>query len=129
MRLSCARAGVLGGGGHWGARPDAALAGAAARALGELAILAGPRFRVRQYRSQVWTRWPTSRLTEIFGTPAVYHDLVGAMVDGGTILDAGMVYFDARLWARYPTVEVRIADVCLDSQDAVLLAALSRALV
>jgi carboxylate-amine ligase len=39
-----------------------------------------------------------------------------------------MVYFDARLSAHYPTVEVRVADVCLDAADAVLQAALVRAL-
>ena len=40
-----------------------------------------------------------------------------------------MVYFDARLSARYPTVEVRIADVQPEAADTVLLAALVRALV
>ena len=40
-----------------------------------------------------------------------------------------MVYFDARLSQRYPTLEVRIADVCLRHEDAVLIAALVRALV
>ena len=40
-----------------------------------------------------------------------------------------MVYFDARLSAEHPTLEVRVADVCLDVDDAVLLAALVRALV
>ena len=37
-----------------------------------------------------------------------------------------MVYFDARLSSRYPTVEVRVADVCLDADDAALQAALVR---
>ena len=40
-----------------------------------------------------------------------------------------MVYFDARLSARYATVEIRVADVCTDLDDAVLVAALCRALV
>jgi glutamate---cysteine ligase / carboxylate-amine ligase len=40
-----------------------------------------------------------------------------------------MVYFDARLSQRYPTLEIRIADVCLRADDAVLIAALARALV
>jgi carboxylate-amine ligase len=53
---------------------------------------------------------------------------VDALAASGTILDTGMVYFDARLSARYPTVEVRVADVCLDPADAVLLAALVRGL-
>ena len=40
-----------------------------------------------------------------------------------------MVYFDARLSEHYPTLEIRIADVCLYADDAVLIAALARALV
>ena len=51
------------------------------------------------------------------------------MVASDTVLDRGMVYFDARLSAQHPTLEVRVADVCLDVDDAVLLAALARALV
>ncbi|WUH57410.1 glutamate-cysteine ligase family protein [Streptomyces sp. NBC_00442] len=39
------------------------------------------------------------------------------------------VHFDARLSARCPTVEVRVADVCLQPSTAVLIAALVRALV
>ena len=44
-------------------------------------------------------------------------------------LDERSVYFWARLSPRYPTVEVRVADVCLDAGTAVLLAGLIRALV
>ena len=51
------------------------------------------------------------------------------MVRTGTLLDSGMVYFDARLSQHYPTLEVRIADVCLRHEDAVLIAALVRGLV
>ena len=40
-----------------------------------------------------------------------------------------MAYFDARLSDRYPTVEIRVTDVCLFLADAVLVAALARALV
>jgi carboxylate-amine ligase len=44
-------------------------------------------------------------------------------------LDPGMIYFDARLSRHAPTVEVRVADVCLMPHDAGALAALVRALV
>ncbi|MEK8228840.1 hypothetical protein NKG05_26950 [Oerskovia sp. M15] len=47
----------------------------------------------------------------------------------GTILDTAMIYFDARLSESYPTVEIRVADVCLDADSATLLAALARGLV
>ncbi|MGC5166404.1 carboxylate-amine ligase [Luteimicrobium sp. DT211] len=81
------------------------------------------------YRAQVWNRWPTSGPTQPFGSVAAYRAAVDRLVATGTALDEGMVYFDARLSARYPTVEVRVADVCLDLEDAVLLAALARGLV
>lgn len=80
------------------------------------------------YRSQVWGRWPTSGATAPFGDAATYRGVVADLLRTGTVLDDGMIYFDARLSARYPTVEVRVADVCLDAQDAVLQAVLVRAL-
>lgn len=45
------------------------------------------------------------------------------------LLDRHMVYLDARLSDSYPTVEVRVADVCLDPSDTVVVAGLVRALV
>jgi glutamate---cysteine ligase / carboxylate-amine ligase len=81
------------------------------------------------FRSQVWGRWPSAGPTELFGSPEVYHATTQAMVESKTLLDLGMVYFDARLSREHPTVEVRVADVCLLADDSVLLAALSRALV
>jgi len=80
------------------------------------------------YRSQVWGRWPTAGPTAPFGDAAGYRRVIDDLLRSGTILDDGMVYFDARLSAHYPTVEVRVADVCLDAADAVLQAGLVRAL-
>jgi carboxylate-amine ligase len=81
------------------------------------------------YRRQVWGRWPSSGPTELFGTPENYHRTVQAMLSTGTLLDEGMVYFDVRLSRHFPTVEIRVADVCLRVHDAVLLASLARAMV
>jgi glutamate---cysteine ligase / carboxylate-amine ligase len=81
------------------------------------------------YRTQAWSRWPGTGPTDVLGSAAAYHDLVRQMLATGSLLDEGMVYFDARLSRRYPTVEVRVADVCTDVEDAVLVAALCRALV
>jgi carboxylate-amine ligase len=81
------------------------------------------------YRRLVWDRWPGSGATEPFADAAEYDAAIAAMVASGVILDDGMVYFDARLSARYPTVEVRVADVQPEAADTVLLAVLVRALV
>ena len=80
------------------------------------------------FRSQIWGRWPTAGPTAPFGDADTYRRTVAGLVGSGTILDDGMVYFDARLSAHYPTVEVRVADVCLDPEDAVLIGALVRGL-
>jgi carboxylate-amine ligase len=81
------------------------------------------------YRSQVWDRWPSAGPTELFGSAERYHRRVADMVATGVILDAKMAYFDARLSEQYPTVEIRVADVCLHAETAQLLATLVRGLV
>jgi glutamate---cysteine ligase / carboxylate-amine ligase len=81
------------------------------------------------YRSQVWGRWPTAGATAPFGSAAAYRQCVADLLDSGAILDEGMVYFDVRLSRAYPTLEIRVADVALEVDDAVLVAALAGALV
>ena len=81
------------------------------------------------FRSQTWNRWPSAGPTGPFGSPAAYHRLIDDLLGTGTVVDQGMVYFDARLSATWPTVEVRVADVALHVEDAVLLAGLVRGLV
>jgi glutamate---cysteine ligase / carboxylate-amine ligase len=81
------------------------------------------------YRSVVWGQWPTAGPTQRFGDVAGYERAVTELLESGTTLDRGMIYFDARLSDRFPTVEIRVADVCQDVQDAVAVAGLCRALV
>lgn len=81
------------------------------------------------FRYQAWSRFPGTGPTPVLGSGAAYDDLVDRSVASGVLLDHAMVYFDARLSQRYPTLEVRVADVCARSADAVLVAALCRALV
>jgi carboxylate-amine ligase len=81
------------------------------------------------FRYQVWGRWPTSGPPGPFETVQAYRETIRQMVETGAIIDPGMVYFNVRLSDHYPTIEVRIADVCLRTGDAVLIAGLVRALV
>jgi carboxylate-amine ligase len=81
------------------------------------------------YRRIVWNQWPTAGPTNSFADPAAYRRLVQDLIDTGAARDQGMIYFDARLSADYPTVELRVCDVCIDVEDAVTVAGLCRALV
>jgi len=81
------------------------------------------------FRSQAWHRWPSAGPNELFADAAEYHRLVDAVLATDTVLDTGMVYFDARLSANWPTVEIRCTDVLLRVEDAVTVAGLVRGLV
>jgi carboxylate-amine ligase len=81
------------------------------------------------FRAQLWGRWPMAGPIEVLGSVDAYRALLDSMLATGVVLDEAMAYLDARLSARYPTVELRVADVCLHAEDAVLLAGLARGLV
>ena len=81
------------------------------------------------WRYLIWSRWPTAVPPAAWPDAAAYDSAVRRLIGRGAALDERSVYFLARLSPRYPTVEVRVADVCLDPGDAVLAAGLTRALV
>lgn len=81
------------------------------------------------WRSQVWQRWPSAGPTEQFGSVEGYRDTCRMLLDTGAARDEAMLYFDARLSAGQPTVEIRVCDTCTDPAEAVLVAALARGLV
>jgi carboxylate-amine ligase len=81
------------------------------------------------WRAQVWESWPSAGAVEPFGDAAGYRRAVAALIESGAAIDEGMIYLDARPARSFPTVEVRVADVCTDLRDTVLVAAVVRALV
>jgi len=81
------------------------------------------------WRSVQLERWPSLGSSPYFASADEYDRAVAQLIDIGVMLDEGMVLWHARPSARYPTVEVRVADVCATVDDAMLLAALVRALV
>jgi carboxylate-amine ligase len=81
------------------------------------------------YRYQAWGRWPSAGPYDLAGSPEEYAESILELLRTDVLLDAGMIYFDARLSDHAPTVETRIADVCLRPDDAAALAVLIRALV
>ena len=81
------------------------------------------------WRSTIWSRWPVSGPPPFFTSWQHYEEVADTMIKAGTALDRAMVYWDVRPATELPTVEVRVADVAATADEAVLLAALVRALV
>src|SRR5271154_4894708 len=80
-------------------------------------------------RYPAWSRWPTASVPGVWPDAAAYDAAVRRLIGRGAALDEQGIYFPARLSPRYPTVEVRVADVCPDAGTAVLRAGRPRALV
>ncbi|MFB9543261.1 carboxylate-amine ligase [Micromonospora sagamiensis] len=81
------------------------------------------------WRSVEWEHWPSVAPTPWLDSHAHYQRLIRQLIDSGMMLDEGMLYWYARLSAKYPTVEIRIGDVCPSLDDTILVAALVRSLV
>jgi carboxylate-amine ligase len=80
------------------------------------------------FRTEIWRRWPMSGTPQLFASRDEYDALVASLVETGAITDASKIYWDVRPSAKYETIEFRVADVCLTVDEAVLVAALCRAL-
>ncbi|MGK5445043.1 carboxylate-amine ligase [Micromonospora sp. URMC 105] len=81
------------------------------------------------WRSVEWEHWPSVAPTPFLESHEHYQRLIRQLIASGVMLDEGMLYWYARLSAKYPTVEIRIGDVCPSLDDAVLVAAMVRAMV
>jgi carboxylate-amine ligase len=81
------------------------------------------------WRSVMWERWPTVGPAPYLESFDQYETLISDLQASGAMLDEGMLYWYARLSARYPTIEIRMGDVTPSVDDVLLLAALARALV
>jgi len=81
------------------------------------------------YRYQAWNRWPSAGPYDLSGGVDSYLEREEEALAAGVAIDAGMIYSDARLSHHVPTIEIRIADVCLRPADATAIALIARALV
>lgn len=79
---------------------------------------------LKSYRLSVWDEMPRTGLPNDFDSFAEYKRHVDALVNAGIIEDATKVWWDIRPSARFPTLEMRIADVCTYVHDAGAVAAL-----
>ena len=78
------------------------------------------------WRSVLWARWPSAGPPPQFDSVDEYDAAVQMLRDAGVVLDDGMVYWDVRPSAKFPTIEVRVADVPATVAETVLLATLIR---
>jgi len=79
---------------------------------------------LKSYRLAVFDELPRTGLPEYFDSYGEYQRHVQVMVRAGLIEDASKLWWDIRPSARFPTLELRVTDMCTRLDDAVAIAAL-----
>lgn len=83
---------------------------------------------LHSYRLSVFDELPRTGLPEAFASYAEYTRTIETLVNVGLIEDATKVWWDLRPSNKFPTLEMRICDVCTTVDDAAAVAALFQCL-
>ena len=84
----------------------------------------GERSGLKSYRLAVFDELPRTGLPETFDSFGEYQQHVEVLVKAGIFEDASKLWWDVRPSARFPTLELRIPDVCTHVQDGWAVAAI-----
>lgn len=84
---------------------------------------------LKSYRLTVFKTLPRTGIPEEFNSWSEYERHVNVLIRAGIIEDATKLWWDIRPSAKYPTVELRVPDVCTRLVDAVAVAAVYLALM
>jgi glutamate---cysteine ligase / carboxylate-amine ligase len=84
---------------------------------------------LQAYRLVIFQNLPRTGMPEEFISWGEYQRYVEILVDAGLIEDASKLWWDIRPSAKYPTLEMRISDVCTRLDDAMTVAALYQSLL
>ncbi|WP_207481447.1 carboxylate-amine ligase [Arenibaculum pallidiluteum] len=79
---------------------------------------------LKSYRLAVWREMPRTGIPEHFQSYGEFRQQLQMLIDAGVIEDGTKLWWDLRPSWRFPTLEMRISDVCTRLDDAVSVAAL-----
>lgn len=83
---------------------------------------------LKSYRLAVFNELPRTGLPGSFKSNGEYQRTIDVLIRAGVIKDATKIWWDLRPSNRFPTLEMRITDVCPRLDDTIALAALFRCL-
>lgn len=83
---------------------------------------------LKSYRLSVFDELPRTGLPANFSSYGEYERTVNLLQKAGVLEDASKIWWDLRPSAKFPTLEMRISDVCPLLDDALCIAALFKCL-
>ncbi|MGH6720432.1 MAG: glutamate-cysteine ligase family protein, partial [Alphaproteobacteria bacterium] len=84
---------------------------------------------LKSYRLTVFDALPRTGMPDHFTSFAEFERALGHLVRAGVVEDGTKLWWDIRPSVRFPTLEMRITDVCPRLGDALAIAALYRCLL
>lgn len=84
---------------------------------------------LKSYRLSVFDELPRTGLPSKFDSYGEYERHVAVLIRAGLIEDASKIWWDLRPSARFPTLELRISDICTRMDDGITIAALYACIV
>jgi glutamate---cysteine ligase / carboxylate-amine ligase len=84
---------------------------------------------LKSYRSVIFRNFPRTGIPRTFRSWADFTYLIETLARTHSIPDGSKIWWDVRPNHSYPTVEVRICDVCTRVEEAVCIAAILQAIV
>ena len=79
---------------------------------------------LKAYRPTIFGDLPRSGLPEYFASADEWHHMLRLLAQTGLCDDPTKIWWDLRPSVRFPTLELRICDVCTRLEDALTIAAL-----
>ncbi len=79
---------------------------------------------LKAYRPTIFGDLPRSGLPEYFASADEWHHMLRLLAQTGLCDDATKIWWDVRPSVRFPTLELRICDVCTRLEDALTITAL-----
>lgn len=83
---------------------------------------------MKSYRLSVFDGMPRTGIPEAIDSYAEYQRLIDAIVMTGAIEDSSKIWWDIRPSAKFPTLEMRVCDVCTRLDDAMTVTAIYQSL-
>ena len=84
---------------------------------------------MKSYRTSVFREIPRTGLPEAFDSWGEYARRVGQLTGAGLIEDPTKLWWDVRPSHRFPTLEMRVTDICTNLDHAIAIAALWRCIL
>lgn len=80
-------------------------------------------------RLGVFDSMPRTGIPDHYDSWSQYERMVEHMIEAGVLEDASKIWWDLRPSAKYPTLEMRVTDICTRLEDALCITALYQSLL